>query len=102
MKTLQEDINDLDRMVDTGAAKDAIRSQIRLIAREVGALEAGYARLAKEHAQSQEAAVEAIAQRDAQIARMYDEKSQADRREWNELARKSHELSHSKDLNYKA
>ena len=49
MKTLQEDIDDLDRMVDTGAAKDAIRSQIRLIAREVAALEADYSRLEQSH-----------------------------------------------------
>jgi hypothetical protein len=40
MKTLQEDIDDLDRMVDTDAQKDAVRSQIRLISREVAALQA--------------------------------------------------------------
>ena len=51
MKTLQEDIDDLDRMVDTNAAKDAIRSQIRLIAREVATLEADYTSLAQSHAE---------------------------------------------------
>jgi hypothetical protein len=53
MPTLQADIDDLDRMVDTGAQKDAIRSQIRLIAREVAALEADYANLAQAHANLQ-------------------------------------------------
>ena len=49
MKTLQEDLDDLDRMVDAGAAKDAVRSQIRLIAREVAALQADYSSLAQIH-----------------------------------------------------
>jgi hypothetical protein len=49
MASLQQDIDDLDRMVDTGAQKDAIRSQIRLISREVAALEADYASLAEHH-----------------------------------------------------
>ena len=48
MSNLQKDIDDLDRMVDTDAAKDAIRSQIRLIAREIAALEADYSRLAEQ------------------------------------------------------
>ena len=55
MKTLQEDIDDLDRMVDTGAAKDAIRSQIRLISREVAALQAEYSSLAEHHSQTNDA-----------------------------------------------
>jgi hypothetical protein len=55
MPTLQEDINDLDRMVDGGSPKDAIRSQVRLIAREVATLEADYASLAEAHAKLQEA-----------------------------------------------
>ena len=54
MKTLQEDIDDIDRMVDTGAQKDAIRSQIRLVAREVAALEADYSSLAESHTKLQE------------------------------------------------
>ena len=49
MASLPQDIDDLDRMVDTGAQKDAIRSQIRLIGREVAALEADYSRLAEDH-----------------------------------------------------
>jgi hypothetical protein len=57
MNTLQQDIEDLDRMVDGGADKDKIRSQIRLIAREVAALETDYASLAQAHSQSQEALV---------------------------------------------
>jgi chromosome segregation ATPase len=55
MKTLQEDIDDLDRMVDTNAPKDAIRSQIRLISREVAALQADYDSLAASHAHTNEA-----------------------------------------------
>ena len=55
MNTLQQDIDDLDRMVDTGAAKDEIRSQIRLISREVAVLQADYASLAESHAQLEEA-----------------------------------------------
>lgn len=46
MKTLQEHLDDLDRMVDTGAGKPDTRSQIAFIAREVAALEADYAHLA--------------------------------------------------------
>jgi hypothetical protein len=51
MSRLQQDIDDLDRLVDGNAAKDEIRSQIRLISREVAGLEAAlgadYARLTK-------------------------------------------------------
>lgn len=49
MTRLQQDIDDLDRMVDTGAAKDAIRSQIRLIDREVAALQSDYASVVENH-----------------------------------------------------
>ena len=55
MSRIREDIDHLDRLVDGGAAKDEIRSQIRLIDREVAALEADYARLAEEHEQLQPA-----------------------------------------------
>ena len=102
MKTLQEDIDDIDRMVDTGAQKDAIRSQIRLVSREVAALEADYARLAQAHAESQDAAAIAIAERDDTIAKLRDQKSKADHDAWNEMARRADELHHSKDLNYGA
>jgi chromosome segregation ATPase len=46
---LHQDIDDLDRMVDGNSAKDEIRSQIRLVAREVASLEADYTRLAQAH-----------------------------------------------------
>jgi len=68
MKTLQEDIDDLDRMVDTGATKDAIRSQIRLIAREVGALQADYTSLEQHHSQFRESAEKTITQLDTKLA----------------------------------
>ncbi|OLC28849.1 MAG: hypothetical protein AUH91_01165 [Verrucomicrobia bacterium 13_1_40CM_4_54_4] len=53
MTRILNDIDDLDRMIDGDAAKDAIRSQVRLIGREVSALEEDYARLAEEHAKLQ-------------------------------------------------
>jgi DNA repair exonuclease SbcCD ATPase subunit len=62
MKTLQEDIDDLDRMVDTDAQKDNIRSQIRLVAREVAELEADNARLVESHSQLQETLAKANAE----------------------------------------
>jgi len=58
MKTLSEDIDDLDRMVDGGIyTKDAIRSQIRLIGREAGVLQAERDNLAdaEVHAQTRDA-----------------------------------------------
>jgi exonuclease VII small subunit len=55
MRTLSEHIDDLDRMVDGGAAKAEIRSQIAFIGREVAALEAENAQLIEAHAQLQEA-----------------------------------------------
>lgn len=76
MKTLQEDIDDLDRMVDTGATKDAIRSQIRLIAREVTALQADNVSLFEAHAKLQKAKEEA--DRLAAEVKSQDEKAMLD------------------------
>ena len=56
MKTLQEHLDDLDRMVDSGLPpKHEIRSQISFIGREVAALEDRYARLADAHTKLQDA-----------------------------------------------
>ena len=55
MKTLQEHLDDLDRMVDTDAGKPQTRSQIAFVGREVAALEADYADLAHRHAELQKA-----------------------------------------------
>ena len=55
MRTLQEHIDDLDRMVDSSTAVAKVRSQIAFIGREVAALEADYARLAEAHTKLQEA-----------------------------------------------
>jgi hypothetical protein len=56
MATLQEHIDDLDRMIDGGnTTKDAVRSQIAFIGREVAALEADYARLNEAHTNLKEA-----------------------------------------------
>ena len=49
MASLEQDLDDLDRMVDTGAPKDAIRSQIRLITREVATLQTELARTVEDH-----------------------------------------------------
>jgi hypothetical protein len=49
IRTLQEHIDDLDRMVDSGTGVPKVRSQIAFIAREVACLEAAYAQLADAH-----------------------------------------------------
>jgi regulator of replication initiation timing len=54
MRTLQEHLDDLDRMVDNGSApKHEIRSQIAFIGREVTALQAENTRLVEAHAKLQ-------------------------------------------------
>jgi len=80
MKTLQEDIDDLDRMVDTSAQKDAIRSQIRLVAREVAALEADYSSLAQSHAKLQESHLQ-----------FKDSQAKRDDAAWDELQKEAEE-----------
>ena len=60
MPTIHEDIENLDRLVDGGAAKDEIRSQIRLIDREVAALEAENAGLIEAKTQSDQIAAAAV------------------------------------------
>lgn len=70
MNTLQQDLDDLDRMVDNSAAKDAIRSQIRLIAREVSTLEAEYASLAEAHAKLQQAHLKANEEHATLVAKL--------------------------------
>jgi hypothetical protein len=61
MRTLQEHLDDLDRMVDSGSApKHEIRSQIAFIGREVTALEADYARFIDAHTQSERATAKVL------------------------------------------
>ena len=60
MPTIHEDIENLDRMVDGGAAKDEIRSQIRLIDREVNVLEAQNSRLVEAYTNLEEAAAKQV------------------------------------------
>ena len=55
MPTLQQHLDDLDRMVDSGASVAKTRSQIAFIGREIAALEADYSRLAEAHANLQQA-----------------------------------------------
>ncbi len=76
MITLKDDIENLDRMVDGDTPKDKIRSQIRLIAREVAALEADYAILTETHAKFTEAHEKAITERDE--IKVRDEKAMLD------------------------
>lgn len=62
MRALQDDIDDLDRMIENGSPKHEIRSQIRLIAREVASLQERYSHLAEEHSQLADAHSRALAQ----------------------------------------
>jgi chromosome segregation ATPase len=56
MRTLQEHIDDLDRMIDSSSApKHEVRSQIAFIGKQVAAIEADYACLADAHTKLQEA-----------------------------------------------
>jgi hypothetical protein len=94
MQTLQDDIGDLDRMVDTGAQKDAIRSQIRLIAREVSALETDYASLAGNHASLHQ-----------EHSKLKSAETKRNNDGWDALhkeAEKQQKLFRSHQLNYKA
>ena len=49
MTRILQDLDDLDRLVDGGAAKDEVRSQIRVIQTQVAMLQAEFATLAQEH-----------------------------------------------------
>jgi L-2-hydroxyglutarate oxidase LhgO len=81
MKTLQEHIDDLDKMIDGRAAKDEIRSQIAFIGREVAALEADYAQLAQAHAALQD-----------EHTKFKEGQSQKDSQAWNQAVRKANEI----------
>jgi hypothetical protein len=95
MKTLQEDIDDLDRMVDTDAKKDAIRSQIRLIAREVAALEADYTAVNQAHSELHAGLEERIAK--------LQERDKRELRQWfDEQAKKQAEFRKRHTLNQDA
>jgi hypothetical protein len=60
MPTLQEDIDDLDRMVEHGTAKHEVRSQIRVIANGVARLEAENASLIEANAKFAESATASV------------------------------------------
>jgi len=49
MTKLQQHIDDLDRMVDSGTGVPKVRSQIAFIALEVDKIETSYAQLAEAH-----------------------------------------------------
>jgi len=98
MTRLQQDLDDLDRMVDGNAPKDKTRSHIRLISREVAALEADYARLAEAHSKLQATHSELEAQHTA----LKDGKRKAG---WDALQKQADDyerIVRSKDLDYGA
>jgi len=95
MITLQDDIQNLDRMVDGDTPKDKIRSQIRLIAREVAALEADYAGLAQAHQ-------EFCAGFEERILKLQ-ERDKREMRQWfDEQHKKAAEIRKRHTLNYDA
>jgi len=95
MITLKDDIENLDRMIDGDTPKDKIRSQIRLIAREVAALEADYAGLAQAHSELQSGLEERISK--------LQEKDKRELRKWfDEQTKKNAEFIKSRSLNYYA
>jgi predicted nucleic acid-binding Zn-ribbon protein len=98
MRTLQEDIDDLDRLVDGDAAKDKIRSQIRLIAREVAALQKDHGRLAEAHAKVRSEKEDIEKQiSDAKATRQRELRDALDR-----IARQRAELGKSDNLDHNA
>ena len=80
MRTLLDDVDDLDRMVDSGAATDKILSQIRFIAREVAALEADYSALAQ-----------TLAKARVENAKLHKAEAKRKDRGWDELLREEEE-----------
>jgi prefoldin subunit 5 len=80
-------------MVDGDTPKDAIRSQIRLIAREVAALEADYASLAQAHSELQSGLEERISK--------FQERDKQAMREWfDEQNKKAAEIRKRHTLHY--
>jgi hypothetical protein len=93
MITLKDDIENLDWMIDGDSPKDKIRSQIRLIAREVATLEAENAGLAQAH-------LELHAGFEERIAKLQ-EKDKRELRKWfDEQAKKQADFIKSRSLNY--
>lgn len=81
-----------------------LRNQLALTREQLEAYQASSDRQDQTLAAQAETIAElqnAKAKVDRQLAEMKAQKSQADRRAWDELARRSHELWHSKDLNYR-
>lgn len=95
MITLQDDIQNLDRMVDGDAPKDKVRSQIRLIGREVAALEADYSTLAHAHQ-------EFCSGFEERIAKLQDRDKRLMREYFDEQQKKAAEIRKRHTLNYDA
>jgi uncharacterized protein (DUF3084 family) len=96
MPTLQESIDQLDRMIDTGADIPKTRSQLAFIGREVSALEADYSSLAQSHSQLQQTHTELVSKINEMKER--DKKELSD---WMTQRAKEHsEVLRSKRLNH--
>jgi len=81
MKTLEEHFDDLDRMIDTGAAKPAIRDQIAFIWKQVSTLQMEHAALEQAYQELHTGLEERLAkiqERDKQdVRRWFAEKSKS-------------------------
>jgi hypothetical protein len=55
MNNIKQYLDELDRMIANGSPLDAVRSQVRLIIREVADLQTENARLAQDYAQLEKA-----------------------------------------------
>ena len=95
MITLKDDIENLDRMVDGDTPKDKIRSQIRLLGREVAALEADYASLAQAHQ-------ELYAGIEDRISKLQERDKREVHQWFDEQAKKQAEIRKRHTLNYDA
>jgi len=79
MATLQEHLDELDRMVVGGTNIPQIRSQIAFIGREITALDADYARFIDAHTQSEQATAKALADLQTQNQALIAENSELKR-----------------------
>jgi hypothetical protein len=93
LRQMDTPLENLDRMVDGDAPKDKIRSQIRLIGREIAALVANYASLAQAHQEfcvGFEERISKFQERDKQAMRQY----------FDEQNKKAEEIRKRHTLNY--
>lgn len=99
--SIQQDIDDLDRMVDTDAAKDKIRAQIRLISREAASLEVECSGLARRHSEFVEVATKRIAELELAQTESDSNIVMNKRRAWKEFAAKSKRENQIRNINFR-